>query len=226
LAQSFQVILIDLRNHGNSPHSEIMNYHAMVEDLLELKTALGRTQVNLLGHSLGGKVAMHFSLEHPDKVRKLVVVDIAPKQYPPWHRDILDALLGLDLSRLRNRSEMERALEPAIPDLVVRRFLLANVRTDPNGHWHWRLGLQEINANYEELNGFPLPHRKFPGPALFIRGEKSDYIETGDLRQICEIFPQATIETVPAAGHWVHADALGEFTTLANKFLESSEGRP
>jgi pimeloyl-ACP methyl ester carboxylesterase len=220
LAKSFRVILVDLRNHGSSPHSEIMNYSVMVEDISELQTSLAFGKADLLGHSMGGKVAMHFSQEYPEQVRKLVVVDAAPKQYPPWHRGILDALLGLDLNQPRTRAEIESVLEPAIPDLAVRRFLLMNLRADPQGRWYWRLGVQEINANYDQLNAFPVSDGKFPGPTLFIRGQKSEYIKMDDLGQIRVLFPRAEIVTIPEAGHWVHADALKQFTALTLEFLK------
>jgi pimeloyl-ACP methyl ester carboxylesterase len=218
-SQRFQVFALDQRNHGRSPHSEVFTYEAMTEDLDEFMQEHALTSAHVLGHSMGGKVAMRFAVTRPDLLDKLVVVDIAPKVYPPGHDDVFAGLYALDLPTLRSRQEADAALAQYLPDLVLRQFLLKNLERGQSGAFRWRINLDGIRDNYHEvLKGFDLAGR-FPKPALFVRGADSDYVKDNDLATIKEIFPHAEFVTIPGTGHWVHAEAPQEFARIVTEFL-------
>ncbi len=219
LGETHQVFTVDLRNHGHSPHSDVFDYTAMVGDLHEFMAANQLPRAHFLGHSLGGKTAMHFALRHPELVQKLIVVDIAPKSYPPSHLPILQAMLALDLNSYRERNEIGAALTPAIPDLATRQFLLKNLTRDETGAFRWKLNLPVIHRNYEQLNREIETDRTFDSPVLFIKGGRSDYLAEGDMTLIHRLFPCSTVKTIAAAGHWVHADAPEPFASIVLKFL-------
>ena len=220
LAEHFAVYVIDQRNHGASPHSDVFNYEVMAEDLLEFMATHDLPRAHLLGHSMGGKTAMQFALLHPGRTEKLIVADIAPKTYPPWHVPIFEALLALDLSQYRSRKEIGDALESGIPEAQVRQFLLKNLATNPDGSYRWKINLEGIYRNYGALSGeLAVGGRKFERPALFIRGEHSDYILDSDEESIRQIFPRAQFATVQNAAHWLHAEKPIEFTNFILSFL-------
>jgi pimeloyl-ACP methyl ester carboxylesterase len=219
LASRFRVIAADQRNHGESPHAPEMDFALMAGDLEELMKANGMDQADVLGHSMGGKTAMQFAATYPGRTRRLVVVDIAPKPYPPLHREILDALLGLDLPRFGSRTEIEKALEPQLPDLALRRFLLKNLRRQEDGTHAWKIGLQEINNNYGNLLAGLHWDRPLAQPTLFIKGARSDYILDTDAKAIQGAFADVRIEAIEGAGHWVQADAPEAFSKQVLQFL-------
>jgi pimeloyl-ACP methyl ester carboxylesterase len=215
----FRVILPDARNHGLSPHAPEMSYEAMAADVSGLMAEQGIVSAHLLGHSMGGKTAMELALSNGERVQSLVVVDMAPRPYPPLHDQIIEALRGLDLGRYRDRRQIEEAMAEAIPDPIVRRFLLKSLGRDALGVFRWILGLEEIRDNYHRLSEGLEVGRSWTGPCLFVRGEKSDYIGDQDRTEILRLFPAAEIHTIPGAGHWVHADAPGLFQSVAGGFL-------
>jgi esterase len=219
LAGSFHVFAVDQRNHGHSPHSDEMNYPLMAADIEEVFVARGIESATVIGHSLGGKTAMQFALQFPDRVEKLVVVDMAPRAYAPAHEKIFAALLALDLSKFQDRRQIEDALAPEIPDLVLRRFLLKNLGRNSAGEFFWKMNLRGIAENYWRLLepvSAPVP---FARPALFIRGVKSNYINPEDEGPIRKLFPRSEIRTVMNAGHWIHADQPEELLRLVSEFL-------
>jgi esterase len=219
LASFCQVFTLDLRNHGRSPHSDSFNYDLMAADILEFLQTHSLPRANVLGHSMGGKVAMLFALRHPDQLGKLIVADMAPKAYPPVHREILDALLALDLASFKRRDQIDAALAPDIPQTAVRQFLLKNLATGDDGRLRWKLNLDAITRHYDELT-LPIESESpSPGPALFIRGGRSDHVLDSDLDPIRHLFPQARFVTIPEAGHWVHADAPEAFAQAVVDFL-------
>jgi pimeloyl-ACP methyl ester carboxylesterase len=222
LGTHFQVFALDQRNHGASPHSAEMNYRVMVEDLLEFLESQHLNRASLIGHSMGGKTAMMFSLLYPERVDKLIGADIAPRGYPPHHQQILEALMGLNLSSFRSRGEIDAALATAIPEIAVRQFLLKNLAHEPNGGFSWKLNLPAIQANYSRLNEAMPNDHSFDRPALFLRGEASDYIRDSDWPLLQQLFPRAELVTLPAAGHWLHVDAAEKFLAAVQKFLEKS----
>jgi pimeloyl-ACP methyl ester carboxylesterase len=219
LSAHYRVCVVDQRNHGKSPHSDTMDYPSMAEDLPGVLVAENITRAHFLGHSMGGKTAMQLALSHPDHVRSLIVVDIAPRQYAPSHLQILAGLKSLDLNSIKSRSEAEEALAPFVPDPEVRRFLLKNLRRMDHGSFTWRNNLEGISNSYPRLNAAIEPSGKFSGPSLFIRGSLSDYVSDADVPLIHKLFPAAKIETMPKAGHWLHAEAPDEFLRVVSEFL-------
>jgi esterase len=219
LMDSFRIFAVDLRNHGLSPHAAQMSLPTLAGDLVEFWEAQALESAAVLGHSLGGKVAMQFALRHPDRVEQLVVVDISPRAYPASHEEILRALLALDLASFQTRRQIEDALAPAIPDLAVRRFLLKNLGRNPSGALDWKINLRGIADNYLRLTGAVTGSAPFTKPALFLRGGKSDYIGAADVPLIRQWFPRAEIQTIPEAGHWVQAAAPEEFVRRLRNFL-------
>ena len=222
LAARFQVLAVDQRNHGASPHSPEMSYPLMADDLDELMRAEGLAVANVMGHSMGGKTAMQFALRYPHRVEKLIVVDIAPRVYSPRHAGILNALLALDLASFQTRNQIGDALAPAIPELGTRQFLLKNLTRGAQGHFAWKLGLREINVGYARLSEAPGAERPCEKPALFIRGESSDFLKADDLQLIRELFPKAELRTIPAASHLPHVENPAVFLETVIEFLRSS----
>lgn len=203
----FAVYLIDLRNHGQSPHHEDFNYHVLAEDLVEFIKQHQLENVLLMGHSLGGKTAMNLALNHPVLIKKLIVVDIGVRYYAPHHAEILAALKSLDLDVIKTRAEAEKILTQRISDFGTRQFLLKNLFWKSDIQLAWRFNLSAIENHIEEVGKETISEIPFNKPTLFIRGEKSNYIMDADAAGIYALFPQAILITAPNAGHWVHADA-------------------
>jgi pimeloyl-ACP methyl ester carboxylesterase len=221
LGEQFHVFALDQRNHGRSPHSSEMNFQVMAEDVREFVQQEKLERAHLMGHSMGGKTAMMFALMHPEQVDKLLIVDVAPRAYPPHHTEILKALLSLDLTQFRERGAIEKALEPRIPERPVRQFLLKNLERIQEGGFRWRMNLSSIAAQYEHLNAALPTGRVFDKPTLFIRGERSGHVRDADWEMIAQLFPNATLQTVPGASHWVHADAPKAFLELVQGFIST-----
>lgn len=221
-AEDFTVFLVDQRDHGRSPHTEGIDYPSMARDLHRFLEHNWVHETYVLGHSMGGKTAMQLALEFPDLVKKLVVVDIAPKSYEGGHDLIFEALQELDLTTIGDRKEADEQLATRIPEFGVRQFLLKNLTRQKSGGYSWKMNLPVIVASYEailstvESNGEAYPH-----PSLFVRGSKSDYIADSDLESIHHLFPAARLETVPDAGHWVHAEQPDELYRLVTSFLKA-----
>lgn len=223
LAPHFTVFTVDLRNHGKSPHSPEHSYAAMTADLLEFFAQHHLPRAHLIGHSMGGKLAMHFALAHPEKILKLIVVDIAPKKYNSGHDAIFEALSTLHLAPLTKREEADRQLAAKIEDPAVRQFLLKNLDRKTDGTFAWKMNLGALQANYEKINAAIEPNPTAPAPAplpaLLIRGGKSRYVLDEDFPSFQRLFPHAQLHTIAAAGHWVHADAPEAFFTAVHHFL-------
>lgn len=218
------VYAVDQRNHGRSPHTDRIDYPSMAADVKEFILGHDLKPAHLLGHSMGGKTAMQTALTDPDLVERLVVVDMAPKVYEPRHDEILDALAGIDPSNFEGRDEIDAVLAEDIPSVPVRQFLLKNLNYDGN-EYAWKMNLDAIQAHYDDLNAAVKGEAPFDGPALFVRGEQSDYVSDADVSLIKNLFPKAEIVTIDGAGHWVHVDAPDALATLVTKFLQS-EGVP
>jgi pimeloyl-ACP methyl ester carboxylesterase len=219
-SRSFHVFALDQRNHGRSPHSAKFTYQALADDLHEFMEEQELPSAYILGHSMGGKTAMLFTLTFPDMVDKLVVVDIAPKAYPRGHDDIFDALFSLDLAAIKTRQEADAALAKKIPDLTLRQFLLKNLDRTESGAFQWRIALNEIHQGYSEMiKALAWDGQPFSQPTLFIRGAHSDYIKDSDMLTIKALFPHARMATIANAGHWVHAEATQEFAQTVLDFL-------
>jgi esterase len=219
LGAHYKVLAVDLRNHGRSPHSDIFDYDVMTADLREFMEQQALRRIMLLGHSIGGKVAMQFAIDYSERVDRLVIVDIGPKPYEPSQRYILEALRSLDLTRCKSFADVDAALAAEVSSESLRQFLLKNLARDENGRLRWKVHLEAIYRNYDKLARGLAPGRTFDKPTLFIRGGRSSYIEDDDALLIRQIFPGAEIATLPEAGHWVHVDAPEEFFQTVLNFL-------
>lgn len=218
-AENFKVYLVDLRNHGNSPHSDAFDYDLMVKDVVELMDDEDLNKTHILGHSMGGKVAMHLATKHPDRVDKLVVVDIAPKYYPPHHQQIFDGFHSVDLENLDNRKDADEQMSKVISNFSVRQFILKNLDRKKDGSFGWKLNVDAIERAVENVGEGIEGDISFDGNTLFIAGSKSDYIKDEDHDLIRQHFPKALIATVKDAGHWVHAEKPKELGEMVMEFL-------
>ncbi|MGV3581463.1 MAG: alpha/beta fold hydrolase [Methylophilus sp.] len=216
-SQYYQVISVDLRNHGRSPHSDSQNYSDMADDLIELCDSLNLDTIHLLGHSLGGKVAMQFATQYPERVDQLIVVDIAMRTYPDAQTYLIDAMMAVDLSTVRSRSEVDQILSSTIDNIKVRQFLLMNlVKVDDQ--LQWRTNLPALKANYPAIRQAVCESAQYDKLCLFIRGERSDYVHDDDVVQIKNHFTQAQFVSLPT-GHWVHAEQPQAFVEVVAQFL-------
>jgi pimeloyl-ACP methyl ester carboxylesterase len=218
LVEHYTLYLVDQRNHGDSPHSNEWNYEVMVEDLRELLDAEGLDAVYLMGHSMGGKTVMNFAVQYPERVRKLIVGDIAPRYYPIHHQVILEGLNALNLSQLQSRKEADDLLAPYIPELGVRQFLLKSLGRDANG-FAWKINLSVITEHIEEVGKALDEGTIFEGPTLFLGGDNSSYIQENDLPGMKHHFPNCTWISIPNAGHWLHAEQPQAVVTEMRKFF-------
>lgn len=217
LATQRRVLMVDLRNHGQSPHAPTMTLADMADDVLALLDELAIGSIDLVGHSLGGKVAMQLALQYPARVHRLVVADIAPVAYPRGHDTVFRALHAVDLPAVQNRRDAEAMMASLIAEPVLRQFLLKSLERRDGG-FAWRFNVPALEANYEALRAAP-SGPAFHGPTLFVRGELSDYIAPAHEAALFALFPRAQIETVAGAGHWVHGDNPALFNSLVEAFL-------
>jgi pimeloyl-ACP methyl ester carboxylesterase len=216
----FQVHLLDLRNHGRSFHSDEFSYELMVQDVYEYCLANNLEKINMIGHSMGGKTAMLFAVTYPERIEKLIIADIGPKFYPQHHQTILQGLNAVDFSKKPSRSEVEEIMSHYITDFGTRQFLLKSLYWQEPGQLAFRFNLAVFNKKIEEI-GKALPENAvFSKPTLFIRGGKSDYILNEDFENLKKHFPDSTIETIPDAGHWLHAENPKMFCKIASSFLK------
>ncbi|HRG36958.1 MAG TPA: alpha/beta fold hydrolase [Bacteroidia bacterium] len=218
--QGFEVYTIDQRNHGLSPHSTTWDYHSMSTDIEELMGDLLLDKCILLGHSMGGKTAMQFAVEHPHLLDKLIVADMAPKYYPPHHQAVIQGLQAIDFKTIKNRKEAEDTLSQYIEDTGTKQFLLKNIFWKDDGIMDWRFNLNVIAEQIENMGESIQTDHPCEVPALFIRGEKSLYIEDSDLNSIKDIFPRSYVETIKDAGHWVHAEQPQLFFKAVLDFIK------
>ena len=222
LAARHRVYALDLRNHGDSPWADDMAYRAMAGDVVAFIDGQGLDRAALLGHSMGGKVAMAAALGHGPRVARLIVVDIAPVDYPPAFTSHVQAMQGIDLAAIGRRGDADGLLRDAIPEAPVRGFLLQNL-VARDGAFDWRLNLAVLAAEMDRIMGFPadLPDEGYGGPTLFLGGARSPYIDSGHHGLIRRLFPAADIAEIADAGHWVHADQPESFTTAVGDFLDT-----
>ncbi|MEM1270737.1 MAG: alpha/beta fold hydrolase [Bacteroidota bacterium] len=217
----FSVVALDLRNHGHSPHTDEMSYETMAGDVEAFMDAEGIDEAFVMGHSLGGKVAMQLALTQSERVSKLIVVDMSPRGYRGAHIPIFDALDGLDLSTTTSRKIAGERLKAGLPDTGVRQFLLKNLALDPDTkRYTWRPNLAGLRAAYPDLIVELDPRLRYDGPVLFVRGTKSPYITDADWPRITDQFPEAELVSLDA-GHWVHAEVPGAFADAVTNWLRT-----
>ncbi len=227
LADHYCLYRVDLRNHGRSPHASTMTFAEMADDIVELMDSQNLAKANILGHSLGGKVAMELAWSHPERVNKIIVADIAPVSYPQHHNAILDAFAKISLAEVKSRKDADTLLSEYVEELGVRQFILKNLARDENQNYYWRLNVPAIIENYDSLR---LAIGESDGgertvscsvPTLFIRGEKSNYIQERNYQEIHTKFSNAKIDTILGASHWLHAEEPEQFSNLVIDFLQS-----
>lgn len=220
LSGQYYTINIDVRNHGRSGHSATMSYAEMAEDLAQTLDHLAVPQAILLGHSMGGKLAMAFALKYPHRVSKLILADIAPVAYPPRHDSIFAGLNAVDLATISNRADADKQLAAYINEAGVRQFLLKSlIKQDDT--FQWRFNLSALQANYPALIAEPMLNGQFTGPVLFIKGADSDYILPEHRPAILQLFPAAQAKIIQGTGHWLHAEKPAAFIKLVQDFLLS-----
>ena len=218
LALSYRVFSLDLRNHGNSPHHPQMDYQVMACDVLSFMDKHSINSAHMMGHSMGGKCAMWMAFQQPERIDKLLIVDIAPKTYVHSFDNTVKALFDLPLAEIKNRKQAETLLAESIPELEYRQFLLQNLILN-DGVYNWRIDLQIFKQMAPNIVAFPEINNlaAFKGETLFIAGENSRYVEKED---ILALFPCAVLKSIPAAGHWVHAQQPEAFIEMVENFLQ------
>lgn len=221
LAARHRVLALDLRNHGSSPRDAVMDYPAMAADVAETIAGVTAAPAAVVGHSMGGKVAMALALAEPQLVSRLVVADIAPVTYPPVLRAYVEAMQAITLRPGLSRRDADASLADTIPEPGIRAFLVQNLRLqdDPPS---WRLALDEIAEAMPALEDFPEFQARYDGPVLVIAGERSGYIRPAHEPRFHALFPAARFVTVPGAGHWVHAENPAGFLGLLEPFLDAA----
>lgn len=224
LKQRYSVYGIDLPNHGRSSHTETTSLLIMANAVIDWMDAQGLQQVYFLGHSLGGKVIMEIALRYPERVRALIVADIAPVEYPRRHDDVFAAFKAVDLETLKSRADADKVMANYVAEASTRSFLLKNLEKTESG-WRWRVNLSTLINDYPQLiqantADFPL----FNGPVLFIKGELSPYIQIEHQDATLALFPQASVKVIHNTEHWLHAEKPEVFTRIVTRFLENLEG--
>lgn len=215
----FEVYAVDLRNHGRSPHTSHHSIDLMVEDILNFIDEQKLSKVNLLGHSMGGKVVMKFALTYPDRVEKLIVADIAPREYNRGHDEVFKAIFKVDLSKIQSRKEAEDAMKPYLGDFGTRQFILKSLDRDEAGNYKWKFNIKTLYDEYDEVSKAIISDHKFEGEVLFLKGGLSIYIQEKDMNDIKTLFPNARLQVVEHAGHWLHADKPDDFYLAVTNFL-------
>lgn len=218
LESDFDIIAIDIRNHGDSFHSDTMSYAAMADDIAKLLDALKVNSAHFVGHSMGGKLAMEFALSFPQQVLSVVAADVAPVAYDPKHRHILDALEALDLTQISSRQDADKLLSSQIDNRGVRQFLLKNLRHVDTGY-EWRLNLPALDAHYAEISG-AVRSGQYDGPILFIKGGDSDYLKPEHESEIRDRFSNVDVKIIEGTAHWLHAEKPRIFNRLVREFIE------
>ncbi|KXJ49741.1 MAG: acyl-CoA esterase [Colwellia sp. Phe_37] len=218
LSESYRVTSVDVRNHGDSFHSELMDYPSMAKDIVVIMQHLAIESAIVLGHSMGGKIAMELALTYPERLDKLIVADIAPVEYPPHHNQIIDGLKAIDLSSVKGRKDADKQLANYVDNLSVRQFLLGNL-TSKNGQFVFKCDIENIDKNYPNIMRTYQGSNTYSGPTLFIKGANSDYILPEHRAEIVRLFPQSRARVIQGAGHWLHAEKTIAFNRSVTSFL-------
>lgn len=221
IAKKHTVFLPDIRNHGLSPHTDDFNYELIAGDLDEFISQQNLNEVRLIGHSMGGKAVMRFSLEFPEKVEKLVLVDIAPKKYEHlFFRNLLNFMVQLDLEKFNNRADIDETFKKVIPSLGVRQFILKNISRLDDLSFEWKINVPALSNNLDEIFAEISSANTFEKPVLVVRGAKSDYVLDEDMVSIKQLFPNADLVTIANAGHWLHVEAEDAFCDQLKIFFQ------
>lgn len=209
----------DLRNHGKSFHTDTHNYQSMEGDVLHFADTIGMSRLLILGHSMGGKVAMEFALEHPERTEALIIEDMVPGKTSPQFRRHLDLLMDIDLQNIGSRRSAEEKLMSIIDDRLVVLFLLKNLKRGQDGLFSWKANISSLSKNYNVIWDELPPGRTWDGPVLVMRGGQSNIVADERFEEIFDYFPRAKIVTINESGHWIHSEAFSEFTQTVEEFL-------
>ncbi|MFT5183857.1 MAG: esterase [Flavobacteriales bacterium] len=218
-AENHRVYLVDLRNHGHSPHSDDFNYDLMAEDLHELMLDEQIMFANFIGHSMGGKVIMRYAQRWPEFVEKLIVVDMGMKAYPPHHEKILSALNEINDQHIGSRKQADAILSKYVPERAIKQFLMKNLYWFEKGDLRWRMNVSVLENCMPAILS-ALPDKFIDADSLFIRGQLSNYILDEDFDYLTSHNRKSQFETINNAGHWLHAEAPEEFFLITTSFLE------
>ena len=219
LGKTHKVFLVDQRNHGASPHDDEFTYEMMVQDLLQFIKQHDLIRPDIIGHSMGGKVAMLFAAKYPDQLNKLIVVDIAPKFYPVHHNVILEGLKAIPIKEITSRQVADEMLAEYVDIPAVRQFLLKNLKRN-GGHFDWKMNLDTIYEHIANVGNGLEDDETFEHETLFIRGSESDYIEDSDIPDLDAHFPKNDLVTIHGASHWVHVEEPEQFLEAVRVFLD------
>lgn len=224
LSECYTVHALDQRNHGRSPHDDEMNYQVMAEDVMTYMEYAHLRQPCVLGHSMGGKVAMTLALHAPERLKGLIVADIAPIQYPSHHEEIFKAMSSLNLASIENRQQASKHLAAfgIHPDIVP--FLLKNLIFDKDTGFQWRINLPVLLERYPDLMRAMPMDRRYEGPVLFIAGGLSDYVRKEHEPVIRQLFPEFEFKMIDGASHWLHAEKPEVFSAICRRFLDRIHG--
>lgn len=222
LENQFQIIAIDLPDHGRSAHSQAFSYAHYSEQVLQLLNSLDLTKVTLLGHSMGGKVAMSLAMHAPNQVAQLIVADIAPVAYHDRHSSIFAGLNQVDLPTLQDRRQADAQMAVHIKEPGVRQFLLKSLAQE-QGKWHWRFNLDLLQRDYSKITDWPFSGLRYDGPTLFIKGGQSDYLQAAYKDTIAAQFPRSQGRIIADAGHWLHAEKPAAFCKIVRDFIRVNE---
>ncbi len=220
LSDTYNVYAVDQRNHGRSPHHDSHTYNDLANDLYLFMHEQNIDTAHILGHSMGGTTAMQFAAHRPEMINKLIVVDMAPRDYEPRHDSLFKAFEAVDPWQFSRRNEIDEALERYVPDPAVRQYLLKNITRDDDHRFRWKFNVKAIKENYQAIVSGPEIDGTISAPTLFIKGERSSYITDDDVKMIKEIFQKVEIETIPDAGHWIHSDAPDRLLEIVKEFLK------
>jgi len=221
LSENYRVTSVDVRNHGDSFHDSLMDYPSMAQDVVELIQHLAIDSAIVLGHSMGGKIAMELALTYPNLVERLIVADIAPVAYPPHHNSIIAGLKAIDLSAVKQRKDADMQLAQYVDNSGVRQFLLGNLSSN-NGQFSFKCNIDNIAKNYPNIMKSYQGSNSYKGPTLFIKGANSDYILPEHRSEILRLFPQSRARIIEGAGHWLHAEKTVAFNRSVISFLQAN----
>lgn len=222
LSKDYCVTSVDVRNHGDSFHASTMEYSDLAQDIVNLLEHLHIDSCVLLGHSMGGKIAIQVALLHPERISKLIIADIAPVSYPPHHLQIIAGLQAIDLSNVLKRRDADTQLAPYVDNVGVRQFLLRNLALNSQGNFSFKCSLSNIASCYPQImkaNEMPAEKGAYTGPTLFIKGGDSDYIQAKHRDAIALLLPNSKAKIIQGAGHWLHAEKTTAFNKIVRDFI-------
>jgi esterase len=222
LNEDFNILSVDLPDHGKSQHSEQFSFFDYAESISHLLATLKINNIHLVGHSLGGKIAMQMALTHTDLISTLTVLDIAPVSYEPRHVNVFKSLLSVNLEQLKERKDADKRMSEFVSEASVRQFLLKSLYQDADtDQWHWRFNLTLLNRDYALLSKGIVSDQQFTKPVLFLKGENSDYLKISYTQQTIEFFPNSRVRVVSGVGHWLHAEKPAECAKHIRAFLRN-----